>query len=190
MARLINALDKKEDQVLIEARIVEVTHSHAQELGVQWGGLYNTVTNQNFPNTIGVTGGAGAPPNSDAGGSLVNLPTSSAPTGAIGLTLGHVNGTALLDLRLMAMENAGQGRIVSMPKITTMNNNEAVIESGREIPYQTFSAEGTKTEFKKATLSLKVIPHVTPDRNIRLEIETHKDEPDFGNQLPGAPPPY
>jgi type IV pilus assembly protein PilQ len=189
MKRLIDALDKRELQVLIEARIVEVTHSHARELGVQWGGHFNTTTQHNFPNTIGVTGGAGANPNSgQGGGSLVNLPTSGPATGAIGLTIGHVNGTALLDMRLMALETAGKGRIVSMPKITTMNNKEALIESGQEVPYQTVSSEGTKTEFKKATLSLKVTPHVTPDKHIRLQIETSKDEPNYAQAIGGVPP--
>jgi len=189
MAHLIAALDKKELQVLIEARIVEVTHNFGRQLGIQWGGAYNTVTNSNFPNTIGVTGGAGGSPNGlDVGGSLVDLPISASPTGAIGLTLGHVNGTALLDMKLSVMENSGNGRIVSMPKITTMNNKEALIESGQEVPYQTTSADGTKTEFKKATLSLKVTPHVTPDSNIRLEIETSKDEPNFDQAIGGVPP--
>ena len=190
MESLVKKLDKKEQQVLIESRIVEVTHQKARELGIQWGGYHNSVTNMNFPATVGITGGTGLPsPNTGLGGVGVSLPTTATPTGAIGLTLGHVNGTALLDARLMALENSGTGRIVSMPKITTMNNKEAVIESGREIPYQTTSADGTKTEFKKATLSLKVTPHVTPDKHVRLEIQTNKDEADFANQLPGAPPP-
>lgn len=190
MESLVKKLDKKESQVLIESRIVEVTHQKARELGIQWGGYYNAATSANFPNTVGVTGGTGvASPNTGLGGVGVNLPTTASPAGAIGLTLGHINGTALLDARLMALENQGAGRIVSMPKITTMNNKEATIESGREIPYQTTSADGTKTEFKKATLSLKVTPHVTPDKHVRLEIQTNKDEADFANQLPGAPPP-
>ncbi|VAX14735.1 Type IV pilus biogenesis protein PilQ, partial [hydrothermal vent metagenome] len=144
-------------------------------LGVQWGGALNTVTGANFPNTIGVTGAAGASPNVITGGSVVDFSVPS--SAALGLTLGHVNGTALLDMKLMAMEQNGQGRIVSMPKITTMNNKEASIESGQEIPYQTTSSEGTKTEFKKAVLSLKVKPHITPDNHIRMEIDVNKDSP-------------
>ncbi len=189
MGRLIEVLDKKEMQVLIESRIVEVTHDKARELGVQWGGVFNEALGNTFPNTVGVTGATGVSTSTGVGGYAVNLPLTGAATGGIGVTLGHINGTALLDARLMALENTGGARIVSMPKITTMNNKEAVIESGQEIPYQTISAEGTRTQFKKATLSLRVTPHITPDRHIRLEIETHKDEPDFSNQIPGAPPP-
>ncbi len=184
MDKLIRLLDKKERQVLIEARIVEVVHDMASELGIQWGGFYNTVTTSQFPQTIGVTGGTGVSPNSGQGGYGVNLPTGAPPTGSIGISLGHIAGTALLDARLMALENNGMARIVSMPKITTMNNKEANIESGQNIPYQTVSSEGTRTQWIKATLSLKVTPHITPDKHIRLEIETHKDEP-----LAGTPPP-
>lgn len=190
MANLIKWLDKKEEQVLIEARIVEIAHSKAMELGIQWGGYYNGVSNANFPSTYGVSGTAtsGSPNMPLQGGSAVSLPINAAPTGSIGLTLGNVAGTALLDARLMAMEHSGEGRIVSMPKITTMNNNTAIIESGREVPYQTTSTEGTKTEFKKATLSLEVTPHVTPDRNIRMKIEVKKDEVDFANATAAGPP--
>ena len=190
MAALIKKLDKKEEQVLIEARIVEITHTKARELGIQWGGAYSGSTGASFPNTVGVTGATGVPsPNlPQQSGTVVNLPTISAPTGGIGLTLGHINGTALLDARLLAMESAGEGRVVSMPKITTMNNKEALIESGRQVPYQTTSSEGTKTEFKDATLSLKVTPHVTPDRNVRMEIEANKDEVDFANAGAAGPP--
>lgn len=188
MASLIAKLDRREKQVLIEARIVEVSHNASKELGVQWGGYYAGVTNSAFPNTIGVTGGAGASPNIGLGGSIVNLPTS-ATSGGIGLTLGHVNGTAILDAKLMAMETSGDGRIISMPKITTMNNKEALIESGREIPYMTTSTSGTKTEFKKATLSLKVTPHITPDNYVRLEIQTNKDEADFTTKVTADAPP-
>lgn len=189
MAALIEALDRKETQVLIEARIVETTHSTARELGVQWGGHFNTVTGQNFPYTVGVTGAAGPSPNIGVGGSAVNTGIDSAAAGALGITLGHVAGTALLDARLLALENNGNGRIISMPKITTMNNKEARIESGREIPYQTTSSDGTKTEFKKATLSLVVTPHVTPDQHVRMNISVNKDEADFANRLSGGAPP-
>lgn len=179
MASLIEKLDKKEQQVLIEAKIVSATHDKVKGLGIQWGGFANTTTSMMFPNTIGVTGGAGASQNvASAGGTGVNFPItagSNSALGAIGLSLGSVNGTALLDAKLMAMEQDTDAVIISNPKVSTMNNKEAFIESGEEIPYQTTSAEGTKTEFKKAMLSLKVTPHVTPDRHLRLTLEVNKD---------------
>ncbi len=189
MERLIEILDRRTVQVLLEARIVEVSHSFTRELGIRWGGRYSANTGAAFPNTVGLSGINSAGTASSVAGDLVNLGTAGAPTGAIGVTLGHVNGTALLDMQLLALQNQGKGRILSMPKIATMNNTEALIESGREIPYQTISANGTETAFKRATLSLRVTPHVAKDEIIRLEIEVNKDEADFSNQLPGAPPP-
>ncbi len=188
MEKLIEVLDRQTKQVLIEARIIEVSHNFSKELGIRWGGQYAADTGQAFPATIGLSGIASSGEASSAAGSLVNLPSDSR-TGNIGVTFGSINGTALLDMQLMAMQNEGKGKILSMPKITTMDNTEALIESGRDIPYQTTSSEGTTTEFKKATLSLKVTPHVTIDNFIRLEIEANKDEPDWANQLTGGAPP-
>ncbi len=189
MERLIEVLDKRTQQVLIEARIVELSSNYARELGVKWGGRYSTSTGASFPKTVGLSGISAAGDASGTAGNLINLPISGAPTAAIGIKLGSVNNTALLDLQLFALQNEGKGRILSMPKIATMNNTEALIESGREIPYQTISQNGTQTQFKKASLSLKVTPHVAQDKFIRLEIDATKDEPDFANALPGAPPP-
>ncbi|MBI5814592.1 MAG: type IV pilus secretin PilQ [Nitrospinae bacterium] len=190
MAKLIDKLDKKESQVLIEAKIVSATHDKVKGLGIQWGGHSNTTTAYGFPNTIGITGGTGiSTPNvtANGGGSAVYLPISAGAGGAIGgfgLSLGSVNGTALLDAKLLMLEENSEAVIISNPKITTMNNKEAIIESGQEVPYQTTSAEGTKTEFKKAVLSLKVTPHITPDKHMRLTLQVNKDRP-----LSGSPPP-
>lgn len=189
MERLIEILDKRAVQILIEARIVEVSHSSARELGIRWGGRLDRHTGASFPATIGLSGiGSGGAVSSSAAGSVVDLGISAA-TGALGIRLGSIDNTAFLDMQLMAMQNKGKGKIVSTPKITTMNNVEALIETGRQIPYTTTSADGTKTEFKDATLALRVTPHVSPDGYIRLEIDAKKDEADFANQLPNSPPP-
>lgn len=189
MASLIERLDKREPQVLIEARIISATHDKVKGLGIQWGGYYNNTSGLLFPNTIGVTGGAGAAPNvsSSGGGTGANFPIvpgAGGALGALGLTLGAVNGTALLDAKLMAMEQDSDAVIISNPKITTMNNKKAVIKSGTQVPYQTTSNEGTKTEFKDAVLLLEVTPHITSDKHMRLTLKVTKDRP-----LPGNPPP-
>jgi type IV pilus assembly protein PilQ len=189
MGSLVERLDKKEPQVLIEAKIISATRDKVRGLGIQWGGYANNSTALLFPHTVGVTGGAGASPNVGAsgGGTGVNFPIASGAggaLGALGITLGAVNGTALLDAKLMAMEQDSEAMIISNPKITTMNNKKAMIKSGQQVPYQTTSAEGTKTEFKDAVLSLEVTPHITPDRHMRLSLKVTKDRP-----LPGNPPP-
>lgn len=189
MASLVERLDKKEPQVLIEAKIISATRDKVRGLGIQWGGYANNSTALLFPHTVGVTGGAGASPNvsSSGGGTGVNFPIAAGAggaLGAIGLTLGAVNGTALLDAKLMAMEQDSEAVIISNPKITTMNNKKAMIKSGQQVPYTTTSAEGTKTEFKDAVLLLEVTPHITPDRHMRLSLKVTKDRP-----LAGNPPP-
>jgi type IV pilus assembly protein PilQ len=189
MASLIERLDKREAQVLIEAKIISATRDKVKGLGIQWGGYYNNTTSMLFPNTVGVTGGAAASPNVTAGGggSGVSFPITAGTNGALsalGITLGAVNGTALLDAKLMALEEDNEAVIISNPKITTMNNKKAVIKSGQQVPYQTTSAEGTKTEFKDAVLLLEVTPHITPDKHMRLSLKVTKDRP-----LTGSPPP-
>jgi type IV pilus assembly protein PilQ len=113
------------------------------------------------------------------GGSFALNPASLA-AGSAGFasdfTFGRVGlDKLILDLRIAALEQSGHGRIVSTPRVTTLNGEEAEISQGTEIPYTTTSDEGTKTEFKKAELSLKVTPEINPDGSIFLEIEAKND---------------
>ncbi|MCD6319880.1 MAG: type IV pilus secretin PilQ, partial [Candidatus Desulfofervidaceae bacterium] len=184
--RLVRSLDIAPRQVMIEARIVEVNTNFSKELGIQWGGDYlSTVSRSNL---IGLRGGAGTGDNFSFTNSLtnsswsgdlplvVNLPPGGA-YGGLGFTLGHLGRatTLILDAKLQAMESEGKGKIVSVPKVITMDNQEAIISQGLEIPYRTTSEEGTRTEFREATLKLTVKPHITPDRKIRMELNLHKD---------------
>lgn len=190
MIRLIEKLDKQEPQVQIESRIVEVATSNTNQLGIQWGGELAAQTSAIFPSTIGVSGGVRpGGPNQPFGGTIVDTASSIAATGGIGVTLGHVGGSALLDARLLAMESTGTLKIISKPKITTLNNQKALIESGRDVPYQSAAdGGGTKTEFKKATLKLEVTPHITPNRLVRMRISAAKDEADFSTGGTNSPP--
>jgi type IV pilus assembly protein PilQ len=182
MKLLIEKLDKRTPQVLIEARIVEVNRNFSKELGIQWGGGLNMITDTNFPNTIGITG-------SSVGTSAVSLPAAAGTGtgGAISATLGSVTGASQLDIRLSALESSGRARIISTPKITASDNKEAVIESGRSIPYPTTSSAGTQVQFIDATVSLTVTPHITPDNYISMKIVATKNEADFGQQVQGTP---
>ncbi len=193
MMKLIEILDKRTKQVSIEARIVEVNTNYSRELGIQWGGSFAKTTNKIFPNTVQMRGGL---PGGSLGGSvtapnfIVDLPAAvGAGTGAaVAMSLGSLTGAILLDIRLSAMENSGMGKILSSPRITTANHKEATIKSGRSIPYETVSSEGTQTQFVDATISLKVTPHITPDGFIRLEILATKNEADFGQTSAGGAP--
>tara|TARA_B100000959_G_scaffold28274_1_gene27240 strand:- start:607 stop:2472 length:1866 start_codon:yes stop_codon:yes gene_type:complete len=193
MMRLIEILDKRTQQVSIEARIVEVDTNYSKELGIQWGGNFAKTTNKIFPNTVqlrgGLTGGSvGGSVTSD--NFIVDLPAAAgAGSGAaIGMSLGSLTGAVLLDIRLSALESSGNGKILSSPRITTANHKQASIKSGRSIPYETVSSEGTQTQFVAADISLEVTPHITPDGFIRLEISATKNAADFSNTgASGAP---
>jgi len=123
----------------------------------------------------------------------VNLPaggaTGKVATGGIGLSLGSLTNALFLDLRLSALEESGEAKVIASPRVTTLDNQEAVIKQGDEIPYQSTSAnEGTKTEFKEALLQLKVTPHITSNRKIILSIVASKDTPNFDRAINGQPP--
>ena len=191
---LVRRLDTQTPQVLIEARIVEASSTFTRDVGVQWGGhlgfgqSYGNQTGLIFPNVIGLGGGSDDP-NSPTGGVssanpgfAVNLPaaTGAGSGGALGLTLGSVGGAANLNLRLSAAEEEGSVKIVSAPKISTLDNTPASIQQGVSIPISVVSAQGVNTQFFNALLKLEVTPHVTQDANISLKIDITKNEPDFG----------
>lgn len=191
---LVRRLDTQTPQVLIEARIVEVNKVNEKELGIQWGGdfdmkgRYGNPTGLIFPSSVGVMGGADdqqvrpngvpSPPNF-----IVNLPATvgAGSGGALGLTLGSFNNTLNLNIRLSAAARRGTAKIVSSPKITTLDNKKAMISQGVSIPISQISAQGVQTTFFDATLSLEVTPHVTQDGNIYLQLKANNDTPDFQN---------
>jgi type IV pilus assembly protein PilQ len=104
---------------------------------------------------------------------LVNLPVANA-AGRLALTL--LDSDYLVDLELSAAQAEGRGEIISSPRLITANQREATIEQGVEIPYQESSSSGaTTTSFKKAVLSLKVTPQITPDNRVILDLTVAKD---------------
>ncbi len=182
MINLVKTLDIMPPQVMIEARIVELNKNATKDLGIQWGGTISRITDKEFPNEITV-----GPSSLTTSGFIVDLPTTSAPAGGLGLTLGSLAGDTRLDIQLAALESKGRGKVISNPKVTTLDNREAKIESGRSIPYQTVSQDGTAVEFVDASLSLTVTPHITADGNIYMKILAQKNAADFGNSVNGVP---
>ena len=136
---LIDILDTRTTQVLIEARIVETSKNFSQAFGIQWGfrGIadpaFGNNTSLQFPNNVLVDGtnltGGGITGN-PLGGYAVNLPTSSAPNSALLLSAGNILDTFRLDIALTALENAGNARVISTPKVATQNNTKATILQG------------------------------------------------------------
>lgn len=195
---LVRELDKPTSQILIEAHIIETTKDTARELGIQWGALTtNGVLGEPRLNlTPGSTAasylnGALIYPAADATtiGQNINLGASTikgiAPA-SIGL-IGN-GGDLLLNAQLSALQRDGKLNILSSPSIATLDNSEAVIESGKSVPFQTFSDAGTpQITYKDATLNLTVVPHVISERMIKLNIEAKKDEVDTANTVAGNP---
>jgi type IV pilus assembly protein PilQ len=169
---LVQTLDRQTPQVMIEARIIEARREFARELGVRFGGQYTAVTDRTFPNKVSVGGAA------TDGNFLVDLPAAvgAGSGGAIAFAL--AGASSVLNVELSALERSGRGKIISNPRVATLDNIEAVIQSGVRIPYATNSAEGTKTEFIDASLILKVTPHVTPDGFVNMKINVTNNQPD------------
>lgn len=196
---LIAKLDIPIRQVMIESRIVNADENFTKDLGVKFGGSKkaNTITAGNPHARVGGTLPGGFDNTTDAfdnvgidvggaDGMLVNLPVPSA-TSAVGLLVGKV-GSYLLQLELSALLAEGRGEDIANPKIITANQNEAIIESGVEIPFQEASSSGaTSVSFKKAVLGLKVTPQITPDDRVMLDLEVNQDTRGSPDVL-GVPP--
>jgi len=198
--QLVNNLDTQTPQVLIEARIVEARTTFSRDIGIQWGGnTINSAATGNptgiaFPSTVGVAGGATDAVTNTQGLQLgasgaaspnfvVNMPAAvgTGSGGALGLTLGSLNGAVNINLRLSSLENTGNVRIISAPKIMTLDNIEASIEQGVAIPISVVSAAGANTVFVDAKLNLTVKPHVTNEGSIVMNVNITRNEPDFVN---------
>ena len=191
--KLLLTLDVPVRQVMIEARIVEARDTFGRSLGVRlgggdlranrggdggyalgggnratWGTNYSNATN---------SAGFGGPV--DVGGSFVNLPASlSNVTGVGSFALSIFNSAAnrFLTLELSAMEADGQGKVVSSPRLITADQTKALIEQGTEYPYSVTAPNGATTiAFKKAVLKLEVVPQITPEGNIILDLDVNKD---------------
>jgi len=206
MISLIQELDRPTSQVLIEAHIVEATKGTARDLGVQWGGLYRASSKDGVNHYItpganssgatgqglydGTTSGRNVQAINPTSGMAVNFPAAGVATSGTGLTLGYVAeelGRHVLTVQLSALQEEGKLNILSSPSITTLDNQTAVIESGKEVPYQTVEDGEVKIEYKDATLRLEVIPHVIDGETLTMIIDVKKDELDFANAVGGQP---
>ncbi len=204
---LIRTLDTQTPQVLVEARIVEATSQYVRDVGIQWGGdvTMSTATGNPtgliFPANMGFVGGNYDTQSPTAGLSpyqrqistpnyAVNLPasTGTGAGGALGITMGALGGGVNLAVRLSAAESTGVVRIISSPRILTLDNHEAHIAQGTLIPYSQISAQGVQTAFQEAKLELRVRPHVTSDGSVSMHVKVTRDEPDFTRTSPRGDP--
>jgi type IV pilus assembly protein PilQ len=199
LERLIAVLDTPTPQVSIEARIVEATATFVRNLGIQWGykaiadPFYGNPTTLQFPYKAladgamipagTVTKGIGGP----LGGYAVNLPAPAFNT-AFGFSFANVLDTFRLDLALSALETTGNGKIISCPKVTAQNNQEAEIVQGRQIPVQTVANFTVTTRYINAALELKATPQITAEGTIIMSLDIKNNAADFANLVNGIPP--
>ena len=191
---LITTLDRPEPQVEIEARIVQTTRDFARQIGVQWGftGRADTTLGNTlplaFPNQVQAGGRTGTTQGPEGVGTGVNLGVTPSASSAIGLALGAINGAFNLDIALSALEETGQGRLLSTPRVTTQNNIAATIEQGVQIPIQTVANNTVTVTFRPAALRLNVTPQITASNTVIMVIEVVNESPDFSRAVNGIPP--
>jgi len=171
---LLAKIDQPSQQIMIEAKIVRTTKNGGKDLGIQWGASVNDKTSKNFPYSVQV--GAGADSNRNY---VINLPitdTVRAGLGAgVGVTLGSFNKNFILNAKLNALETMGEAKIMHSPKILTMNNHKAKLESGEEIRFRELKVNNSNdntTDIVKeeAKTILEITPQVLSNGNILLNL--------------------
>ncbi|OUU75200.1 MAG: hypothetical protein CBC29_02590 [Methylococcaceae bacterium TMED69] len=199
---ILKALDIPVKQVQIESKIVIANDDFSRGLGVKLGYSVRTsplvLDGAKTNNSVIIGGGIGGDTSVATGTGFLNADNAStpqenyqvslpitSPTGALKMFVGR-QGSYLLNLELQAAQAEGRGEIVSSPTVITANQREATIESGTEIPYLEASSSGaTSVSFKKAVLSLKVTPQITPDKRIIMDLRVNKDS--VGTIFSGIP---
>jgi type IV pilus assembly protein PilQ len=190
--RLVGTLDIPIRQVQIEARIVIVSDDFSRELGARAGfsgfDTYGSGTGLGYTSGSALANDIVVEEVLDGNGLgfvvseddavpspryNVNLPVQN-PAGSLAFML--LGADYLVDLEISAAQAEGRGEVISTPRVITANQREASIEQGVEIPYQESASSGATTiQFKKAVLSLKVTPQITPDNRIVLDLNVKKD---------------
>jgi type IV pilus assembly protein PilQ len=182
--KLIVATDQPTPQVMIEARIVEAGSNFARDFGLQWGGAYH------YANPYAPLAGSVRGFTSDTNNSAVNIPIGTgggAFTGLSGIGLTIASANLNIDVRLQAFEQLGDIKIVSSPKILTLDNKKAMIKQGSKVPVTTLDQYGAySTRYEDANLRLEVTPHIARNgkkitMNVRINNDRIDDSRDFIN---------
>jgi type IV pilus assembly protein PilQ len=182
MRELIELVDIPIRQVMIEARIVIAQSDLEKALGIEWGGGYLNVSDDDVLSVSGDTANVIGLNESAINGETASisypgsLMVDLGVAGDSGFAIGFTSNDLFLTAELSALEAAGEGEVVSQPKVITGDKQQATIKSGTEIPYQEASASGeTTTSFKEAVLKLDVTPNITPDDRIMLDLNINQD---------------
>ena len=181
MENLLRRLDVATPQVLIEARIVEATRTFSQSLGVEYGFAYNQrikggqTTRGDFSIFSSLVGTDLTVPTSTIPISI-SFPASGTSPSGVGIVF--AGASSVLGIRLSAAESEGRIRTLSAPKVATLDNQEAEIRQGTQVPYTTVDSSGrTVIAFQDAFIRLKVTPHITNDRRVSMKVEAERSFP-------------
>jgi type IV pilus assembly protein PilQ len=193
--QLLASLDVPVRQVMIEARIVEASDTFGRSLGVRLGatdlranrggtggyalsGDNRVAFGTGYSNAVASTGAGGAV---NTLGNFVNLPAQAIggyDPGSFAISIFNSAANRFLNLEISALEADGKGKVVSSPRVVTADQTKAEIEQGTEFPYPVTAPNGaTVIAFKKAVLKLEVLPQITPEGNIIMDLTVNKDSP-------------
>ena len=216
LLKLIESLDIPQPQVEIEARIVSAARDFARDIGVQFGFVQGNLQRVTVggPNTFGTIGGtrpsatptstfaagnsrgrgasddqvseSGAVSPGGAGNYNVNLPATN-PFGGLGISIGNIFDTFLLDAAITAGESKGMAKLISQPKVTAQNNSSAVITQGLRFPVPVVANNTVTVQFHNAALTLTVTPQITYEGNIVLDLKVENNSPDWSNTVNDIP---
>jgi type IV pilus assembly protein PilQ len=193
---LIHQLDRKSQQVEIEARVVSASRSFSQDIGIQWGFAGTTTGGRSIyggPALVGVspvTTGTGLPqppligtPTSNSGSTTPGLPLNvnlpaNAPTS--GFYFGHRSPNFAVDLFITAAEAKGVGKLLSKPKVITQNNEKAVVKQGTKVPIQTTINNTISVQYIDAVLQLEVTPQITAEGTVFMDVLVENTQIDNG----------
>lgn len=196
--KIIQKLDVRTKQVMIEAKIVNATESFSRDLGIQWGGFFSNSSQSNrifgiSPSTTGTTTTTFGTSN-PGDNFVINAPIQTTPIGNLGIIIGSLHKNLRLDLALQLAEQKGQAKIVSSPKILTLDNKRATIRSGstlriRSIPLGSSVSSGVTAtvETINTGVELGVTPQITGDDNITLTVDVGQSEPNFDRKVENIP---
>src|SRR5437667_2281906 len=187
-------LDRKSQQVEIEARVVSASRSFALDIGTQLGFAGQTTSGRSWlsgDSAVGVSSVSTTPPPLVTAAGTSNLPLNtnlgaSAPTS--GLFLGHRSPNFAVDLFITAAESKGVGKLLSKPKVITQNNEKATVKQGTKIPIQTTINNTISVQFIDAVLKLEVTPQITAEGTIFMDVLVENTQIDAGiPRIQGVP---
>jgi len=177
LTTLIHQLDIPVKQVMIAAKIINIDSDYEKELGIRFGISSPSHLSGTLAAANALAGHKGAASIDPTQRLNVDLPAIAKDAGRMSLALFKLAPGVLLDLELSALESEGHAEIISSPQLITANQQPAVIQAGQEIPYQEKTYSGaTSVTFKKAVLSLKVVPQIIPDGRVVLHLKVNQDK--------------